>query len=769
MKNAVRMMVVAAVAACASALADGMIVPVNPETQFRGTWAVKYHHVNMIVRDQVAAVTIDQEFVNTGSGMMEVEYLFPVPPGAAIDAMTMMVNGQEFKGKLMPADEARRVYESIVRSRKDPALLEYVGFGLYRTKAFPLEPNKPAKVLIHYNHVCRRAGDVVEVMYPLNTEKFSAKAIEDVSVTVDVKAAADIVTIYSPSHEVKIEQKDPRQAIISYGVKNAIPSTDFQVFYKAKNEDVGAAWLSYQPEENQDGYFMLLASPSPKTAAASVVPKDVVVLIDRSGSMASDRKLDQAKDALRFILANLNAEDRFNIIAYSDWVEPFFKALTPTNKAYVDQARDKLDRIEPMGGTNINEALKQAMAMVDNRIVGHEREQPDARSADMVSIRPAYVIFLTDGQPTIGTTNVGEIVGNTKKANAANARIFALGVGYDVNVQLLDRLVEENRGSSDYVRPNEPLEGKVSAMYNKVRNPVFTDVQVSVPGVELKTCYPTPVGDLFHGSQLMLAGRYDAAGVRGLSDRRGTLVVTGHYLGKDRTFEHPIIFREPGRSSTDSYIERLWATRRVGYLLDQIQLHGQSTEVVDEIVRLSRDYGIITPYTSFLADETTQLHNVAALRTKAKRFVDALEDRKSGGDAQADAKNRQMLKEASKGPAAAAEVPVDAAGKPTPPSQPVIGFAGKDDYEAGKQAQLTSMRQVGSQTLYRRGQMWVTPDVASVDPVKDAAKLKKVARFTDEYFALVSKNTVDENRVLAAQAPSEQLLIKLRGQVYLIE
>jgi len=760
MTRVLRIFVLAAFVCVVSvAMADGMIVPVQPDTMIRGSWAVKYHHVNMIVRDQVAAVTIDQEFLNTGGGMLEVEYLFPVPPGAAIDAMTLVVNGEEFKAKLLPAEEARRIYEGIVRSKKDPALLEYVGFGLYRTKAFPLEPGKPAKVLIHYNHVCPRNVDLVEVMYPLNTEKFSAKPIEDVSVTIDIKAERDITTIYSPSHEVKIYQKDPRQAIVTYAVKNAIPSTDLLVFYKAKDEDVGASLISYQPDEGKDGYFMLLASPNPRTAATSIVPKDIVVVIDRSGSMSSDNKLSQAKEALRFVLANLNTEDRFNIIAYSDYVESFFKQLTPAGKAYIDQARDKVDRLEPMGGTNIHEALKQAMAMVAN---------PEPASG-----RPVYVIFLTDGQPTIGSRNIGEILADTKKANTANARIFALGVGYDVNVQLLDKLVEDNRGASDYVKPAEPLETKVSAMYNKVKNPVLTDVQVSIPGVELTNCYPNPVGDLFHGSQLVLVGRYNADGARGLSGRRGTLLITGRYEGKERTFEYPFIFREPGRSSADSHIERLWATRRVGFLLDQIQLHGQSTEVVDEIVRLSRDYGIITPYTSFLADETTRLDNVPELAMKMAEAADALAPKGAamgGAKAQMDAKNRLEYKEAER--AAAAEVrqvEKKDGGFEVGQALQSLGYADKDDYEGGRRRYVTTVRQIGSVALYQRGTVWVTPETESLDLVKDAKKIKKIARYSDEYFALVGRNSIDENKLLASQGRDEQLLVKLHDQVYLIE
>ena len=769
--KAMRSVVLAAVVcAAAAAWADGVIVPIRPDLLVRGTWAVKYHHVNMIVRDQVASVTIDQEFVNTGNGMIEVEYLFPVAPYAAIDAMTLMVNGQEFKGKLMAAAEARQVYESIVRSKRDPALLEYVGFGLYRTKAFPLEPNKPAKVLIHYNQVCRKTGDTVEVMYPLNTEKFSAKAIEDVSVTADIRAGADITTVYSPSHEIKTEQKEPRHAVVTYGVKNAIPNTDFVVLYKARDEDVGATLLTYQPEEQKDGYFMLLATPNMKTAAAAVQPKDVVILVDRSGSMSSDKKMDQAKEALRFILKNLNPGDRFNIIAYSDYVEPFFKQLTETGSGYIEQALDKVDRLETMGATNISDALKQAMQMIDNRIVTHLREQPDAHSADLVSTRPAYVIFLTDGQPTIGNKNIREIVAETRKANVANARIFALGVGYDVNVQLLDKLVEENYGSSDYVRPAEPLEAKVSGMYNKIRNPVLTNVKVDVAGVETTDRYPRAIGDLFHGSQLIVVGRYSAANIRSLSDRRGTLVISGQYEGKTRTFEYPVIFKEPGRSSTDSFIERLWAMRRVGYLLDQVQVNGESSEVVDEIVRLSRDYGIITPYTSFLADETTRLQNGEALREMAADAATALRGSGVGGKAQADAENRQILKDTPRPAAATETVEVDGKGRATrKPATWGVGFGNEKDYEAGTHDAYTTVRQVGGQTLYRRGTTWMTPETTSIDLDKDAAKVKKIARYSDEYFELARKNTVAENQVIAGQGPDEQLLIKLRGQVYLIQ
>ena len=788
MKRALQIaMMFGVLAAMASAVwADGMIVPIRDEIRVRGNWAVKYHRVEMIVRDQVAAVTIDQEFVNTGSAMMEVEYLFPVPPNAAIDAMTMMVGDQEFKGRLLPAEEARKIYEDIVRRKKDPALLEYVGYGLYRTKAFPLEPNKPVKVLVHYTQLCPMDHDVVQVFYPLNTEKFSAKSIDEVSVRVDIKTGADITTVYSPTHEVKCDRKDARQVVATYRVQGAIPNTDFLLYYKAKDEKVGANLLSYQPDGTKDGYFMILASPNPEVAKDFVIPKDIVLVIDRSGSMSSDNKIRQARESLDFILRNLNSEDRFSLISYNDGVDVHFPQLMAANKENLAKAQDVAGRIEAMGGTNLHEALGEAMKLVEGKRDG----------------RPAYVIFLTDGLPTVGNTNEGEIVDHTTKANTSAARIFVLGVGYDVNVKLLDKLAEQNHGVSDYVKPNEPLEAKVSGLYTKVKNPVMTDLKLSVQGVTLRDIYPRTLGDLFDGQQMVIVGRFDCGDATKLSNRQATLVITGMFQGKERGFEYPVSFRPAGRSSMDSYVERLWAVRRVGYLLDEVQLRGKNQELVDEIVRLSRDYGIMTPYTSFLADEGVKLADAPAVRYKAAQTLGALEGRDSGARATMDADTRQAMKSADRvatpAPSAApggasnyaepqseeagrggASGPVDEAAKREGEKKAGEayyyhgatgwGTASQGHYEKDTKEVYATVRTVGTVTLYRRGDTWMTPEASKLDLEKDADKIKTIERYSDEYFALSKDNTQSENQVLSMQAENEKLLIVLRGQAYLIK
>ena len=768
------------------AMADGFIVPIRPipgphpihpiprprpwprPIPFRGSWAVKYHHVNLRVRDQVATVVIDQEFVNTGKVTMEVEYLFPVPPGAAIDSMTLVVDGKEFAARLLKADEARRIYESIVRKQKDPALLEYAGYGLYRTKAFPLEPGKPCKVIVRYRNICKKDHDLVEVWYPLNTEKFSAKPIESVEVTVDIKdAKGDITAVYSPTHDLSVERKDPRHVIATYRATKTKPTTDFQVFYKAADEKVGATLLTHQPEAGKDGYFLMLVSPNPRSAKRNVVAKDVVVVFDHSGSM-SGKKIKQAKGALEFVLNNLNEKDKFNVVAYNDTVEMFFDGLVDATGKNVEEARDRLDHIDPGGGTNIHDALTAAMGLIP----GKNRRG-----------RPAYIIFLTDGLPTVGKTNEKDIVADTKSANRHGVRLFAFGVGYDVNVRLLDRLVQDNGGRSDYVKPKEPIESKVSSLYAKIKNPVMTKLAVKLQGVRLRDMYPRDVGDLFDGDQIVLTGRYyadDAAKLK--SDdgglRRTQLVVTGMYEGKERAFEYRVAVRPVGHDVRFAFVEQLWAVRRVGYLLDQIQLNGEKKELVDELIRLSTQYGIMTPYTSFLAEESTHLAarpsvlRKSAGRAMARDFEAATKGGANGVFGQVGGMARQSLRQASR---AAPGVPkgkklADEDARELADNNAVVmyGNVSVKHYEADKAEVVRGVRQVGGQGIYRRGKVWVASNAAKVDLKKDADKIKEITRFSDEYFELVRANTVPENQILASQKAGEELLITLRGQVYRI-
>lgn len=765
------------------AMGDGMIVPVRPEIRVSGNWAVKYHKVKIRVEDQVASVSIDQEFVNLGSSNLEVEYLFPVPPDAAIDSMTLMVNGKEFAAKLMKADEARREYEAIVRAKKDPALLEYAGFGMIKTSAFPLEPNKPAQVLVTYKNVCTKDHDLVNVWYPLNTEKYSAKPIENVEVSVDIRSKADVTTVYSPTHDLDVQRIDARHVIATYKAKSVLPTQDFQVYYREANESIGATLLSNQPDASKDGYFLMLVSPNPADGKQKVVAKDVVIVLDRSGSMNEEDKIEQAKAAMKYVVKNLNNEDRFNVISFSDDVEPFFDKLTAVNEKNVKETLDRLDHVEARGGTNIYAAMQTALRQV--------APAADAAQKGADSSRPAYIIFLTDGRPTVGKTDEPVIIDDTTKANTRRARIFAFGVGYDVNVRLLDKLVGANSGRSDYVKPKESVESKISSFYSKIKNPVMTNLKVDLANVHLQEMYPQEVPDLFEGDQVMLVGRYRAEDAQKLRAAEPgvfetQLTVTGMYEGKEREFKYPVTLQAGGKQWRYDFVEKLWAIRRVGFLLDQIQLHGSNGELLDELVRLGKDYGIMTPYTSFLADErnsapTASPAAVSRLRKEAAKATQDL-DVVEGDTGQRGAMNRQALDKAMK--PQEQSVGNSRSGAPSGPKGQVTSLGGggqagggvsvfgnstKEGYESKAQEQVANIQNVGNQVLYRRGNQWYTPQTAKIDVDKDQSKIKVIQRFSKEYFDLVHANSTADNQVLSAQGDKDELLVEFRGQAYLIK
>src|SRR5918993_908144 len=309
----------------AAALADGFIIVHDPHIvpgHFPfAPLEVSYHRVKVDIDDRVATTTVDQEFRNPGSQRTEGTYMFPLPPGAHIDSFAMDVNGKMTEAELLPADKARAIYEDIVRKTRDPALLEYVGRDAFRARIFPIEAHGTKQITIKYTQVLKEDSALVEYVYPLNTEKFSSKNIGDVSVICKVKSATPIKSIYCPSHEAEIKRKGDSEATVGYEERNARPDTDFKLLFSREKKDVDIKLLTYRKSDGGsggDGYFMLMASPGAgEKDGGKKSPKDIVFVADTSGSMAEKDKIGQLKKALTFCLANLNENDRFNIVRFS--------------------------------------------------------------------------------------------------------------------------------------------------------------------------------------------------------------------------------------------------------------------------------------------------------------------------------------------------------------------------------------------------------------------------------------------------------------------
>ncbi len=721
--------------------------PIPPPPPPPVTYKVDQIEVQARLVEQVAQVQVSQTFHNKGSRQIEASFVFPLPYDGAVDQMTLLVDGKEYPAKLMDAKEARRVYEEIVRRSKDPALLEWMGTGMFRSSVFPIPPGAKRTVSLRYSQLCRKQDGLTDFLFPLSTAKYTSEPVEKVEFRVTIDSQDPIKNIYSPTHPIDIKRTDEKRATVSFTLKNEVPTSDFRLLYDVGKGLVSTRLLSYKPEKakEEEGYFLLLASPEVKPPDAERPPKTVIFVLDRSGSM-SGKKIEQVRAAAKDILNKLRKGDLFNIIAYDSAVEAFQPELQRYDEETRKAALGFIESIYAGGSTNIDGALKTALGQLQD------------------SSRPSYVLFLTDGLPTAGETNEMKIIENARQSNKVRARIFSFGVGYDVNSRLLDRLVRENYGQSEYVRPNEDVEERVAKLFNRIESPVMTDVKVEFvfdakpeEGKLVSRVYPKDSFDLFAGEQLVMVGRYKKPGT-------AKVVVTGRVGDKDQKVEFTADFTAKSADESNAFIEKLWAIRRVGEILDELDLKGKNEELVKELVQLATLHGILTPYTSFLADDGASLRDMAGNVRRADDRLRALDIAEGkGGFAQRAMKSALQQAAAAPGggglaaPRAALE---SFSAGPAAEADSGIAFAREAQREAAKVQ--VNLRNIGNRTFFRQGNQWVDSQVTP----EQEAKAKRIKQFSDEYFALAAKH----GRTLAQYLVfDEPVLISVGDQAYLIE
>ncbi len=640
--------------------------------------AIKYHHVTVTIRDQVAVTHVDQVFYNPTDVQVEGMYIFPLPEGAAVTDFILWVDGKPVEGQVLDASQARQTYEEIVRQMRDPALLEYADRGAVQARIFPIPPKGERRVELEYTQALAAEDGLVRYVYPLNTEKFSTQPLESVSVNVEIDSSTvPIRAVYSPTHNIAISRDGTHNVSAGYEASYVTPDTDFALYYSLGETEAFHLLTYRDPKDpvDPDGFFLLLLAPQPE-AEVEAIAKDVILVLDHSGSMEGE-KFQQAQEALRFILRHLNPDDHFNIVSFSTGVETYAARMRPAEEA--SEAIAWVDRLAAVGSTDINRALLEAAAIANSE-------------------RPTYLIFLTDGLPTEGETDSDDILANFQQDAPDNLRLFAFGVGYDVDTYLLDSLTEAHHGASTYVLPGEALDEILSAFYAKISTPVLTDLELDFDGIPVYDIYPSPLPDLFLGSQIILTGRYREGGT-------ATVTLTGTVNGQEQTFRFP----EQSFSSrtkvtgAETSIPRLWATRKIGYLLNAIRLNGPDQETIDQIVQLSIRYGIVTPYTSYLVSDKAPLGAVEQERVADEAYQQMLATPAApsyGQDA--------VQKASDQGGMAAAEAPAAT----SPDVSEVV-------------------RIVGSRTFVLSNDTWVD---TAYDP--ESMQTVKVAFLSDDYFAL---------------------------------
>jgi Ca-activated chloride channel family protein len=554
--------------------------------------------VGVVIREQVATTMMEIHLHNPTAARQEAELLVPVPDKAAIREFSFQGPGAEPSARLLPRDEARAIYDRIVAQARDPALLEFAGYSLVRSSVFPVEAAGTQRVRLTYEHLLPAVGDRVDYVLPRSE---SVEYTVPWKIAVKISASRPITAVYSPSHPLKTTRPRPNSASVEVAESASTAPGPFRLSYMDERQEVSASLFAYPDPKVGGGYFLLLAGlPSQATKPdQAALRREVTLVIDRSGSMRGE-KLAQVREAALQLLAGLDDGEAFNVILYNEGVDLFCAQPVIKSRQTIKSATKFLESMTARGGTNIHDALLEAL-----------RQPPSQGTLPIV-------LFMTDGLPTVGQTSEVSIRELARKGNAHERRIFTFGVGVDVNTPLLEKIAYESRATTTFILPSEDVEVKVADVFRRLRGPVLADPELAVGEVEGRRrgreLIPSRIPDVFDGDQVVVLGQYVGEGPL-------DFVLRGNYRGAQRVFRFRLTTDHA--TTRNGFVPRLWASRKIGLLVDAIReqggaggivsreakvnLSGVNRELVDEIVRLSTEFGILTEYTAFLAQQGTDL------------------------------------------------------------------------------------------------------------------------------------------------------------------
>lgn len=582
---------------------DGRVIILPTTPRVPAAWRiVRVSSVDctLTIDDQLATTLLEVAVTNQSGAAQEAELLLPIPAGSTVRSFQYDGTGPEPTARVLPKDEARRIYNSIVHSQKDPGLLEFAGQALIRTSAFPIPAGATQKIRITVEQLLSADNARLDYVLP-KSDALATETSVPWTIKGTIKSPREITTVFSPSHDLVSERKSKAEVAFTVPARSASSTGSFRLSWQTPTSLAEPSGMLYAYPDStiqggKGGYFLFVASiPSERPEGTKPPLRDVQIVIDRSGSMRGE-KIQQAKKAALNVLQGLADGERFNIIDYSDTVQSFHPVTVARNADTAAKAAAYINAIEANGGTNIGDALAEAF------------KAPIA--TDKPNVMP-LVLFLTDGLPTVGERREGALREAAKAANTMQRRVFTFGVGYDVNAPLLTGLAKQTRAAATFVLPDEDVELKVSQVYRRLSGPVLGLPRLQpggpVDGSPLwRDQLPAELPDLFEGDQLVVVGQYTGFS----QDLR--IILEGDGFGAKRNYSFN--FKLDQASPRHGFVGRLWATRKVASLVEGLRLQSADgnlppandtkfKEIVDEIVRLSTRWGVLTEYTSFLALE----------------------------------------------------------------------------------------------------------------------------------------------------------------------
>ncbi len=541
----------------------------------RPAMQVTRHAVDIDVDGPTITVSVDESFHNPYPRQLEGTYYFPLPAGAHVEDFRVTLGDVELVGEIMERDKARQIYRDLVRRAIDPAILEYFQRDLVRARVFPIPANGDVRLKISYRQTVRRNGGIFQVRYPLSTGRFSAGSYRNVTINATIKSDEPIKSVYSPSHNVSVRRSAPNRAEVSFAAKELLAHADFVLELMTASDALAGGVRTYRTA-GDDGFFMLRLSPG-QLLPTKRAPVNMVFVVDTSGSMAGE-KLANAKQSLLDAFNRFDSEDRFTVLTFSAGVALWSNALESATPKNLASARKFVHALRARGGTDIQVGLEHGLNLAHGAKDG------------------ATVMLVSDGAPTVGVTDPRKIIDYSVEKNQGDHRLHVFGVGKDVKTMLLDEIARRNGGSRTYLSDSRRLEVSITGLLDKVLYPCLSDIQVTANGLVLDRFEPEGPYDLFFGEDLILTGRYVGQGT-------SQLEVAGVADGERRVFVFPVEFASNGGNEEAAF---LWAENRIDSLLEELRAGSphESSPLRAEIVTLGLRFGIVTPFTASLIQES---------------------------------------------------------------------------------------------------------------------------------------------------------------------
>lgn len=554
---------------------------------------VGYHKVSVDIRDQISRTVIEESFVNRTDSRLEGVFYFPLPQDASISGFGMWIGNELVEADVVEKQRAREIYEEILRAKRDPGLLEWTGGNLFKARVFPIEPHSEKRIKITYTQVLPLKNNRFRYSYGLQSEMLKLHPLRELAIDVRLHSVQPLADVTSPTHMARID-KTAHSAHVEFTAQEHVPERDFEVVVELDKRQEDVVVIPHL--RGTDGYFMLLLTPPvsnggwQRETLADGEPMELLVLADTSGSMDVASRENQAQ-FIASLLNSLTPQDRINVAVCDVDCEWVFQEPRPADGHNITAARKYLERRISLGWTDLDKAFASALAQTKkgSGVVSRKKRLPTPFLK--------HVIYVGDGVVTTGDADPVAFSKRLRRlCQDRECSFHGVTVSSSYESIVLKTIASLGGGSVRQISGERTPQKVAVELLAEMTQPVIRDLEVAFHGLRVARVYPEELSNLAAGTQQILLGRYLSEG----NDQHGEVVVTGQYGEKPVRFSTKISLKDA--EAGNSFIPRLWARMHLDVLLDQ----GASSVIKDEIIALSEEYHIITPYTSLLVLESDE-------------------------------------------------------------------------------------------------------------------------------------------------------------------